>query len=119
MPRYAALLYRIESATPQQGSAPTEETRQAYADWAVFNKAVREAGVLKMGNGLKPSSTATTVRVREGRTITTDGPFAETREQLGGMLVFECADLDEAIHWASQVPDAFNGGCVELRPVWE
>jgi hypothetical protein len=119
MPKYAALLYRLESDMPGQGGAPTEDSKQAYADWAAFNESVRKAGVLKMGNGLKPSSTATTVRVREGRTITTDGPFAETREQLGGMLVFECADLDEAIHWASQIPDARNGGCVELRPLWE
>ena len=119
MPKYAALIYRIEADVPEQGAPPTEETRRLYAAWGAFNQAVREAGVLKMGNGLKPSSTATTVRVRGGRTITTDGPFAETREQLGGMLVFECADLDEAIHWASQIPDASNGGSVELRPLWE
>jgi len=119
MPRYAALIYRVEADMPGQGAPPTEETRRAYEAWGAFNQAVREAGVLKMGNGLKPSSTATTVRVRDGRTVTTDGPFAETREQLGGMLVFECADLDEAIHWASQIPDASNGGAIEVRPLWE
>jgi hypothetical protein len=119
MPRYAALIYRVEGDMPGQGAPPTEETRRAYAAWGAFNEAVRRAGVLKMGNGLKPSSTATTVKVRDGKTITTDGPFAETREQLGGLLVFECADLDEAIHWASQIPDASNGGCVEVRPLWE
>jgi hypothetical protein len=116
MPRYAALIYRVEADVPEQGSP---EAQQLYPAWGAFNQAVRQAGVLKMGNGLKPSSTATTVRVREGKTLTTDGPFAETREQLGGMPVFECADLDEAIYWASQIPDASNGGCVELRPLFE
>ena len=119
MPRYAALIYRVEAGMPEQGAPPTPETRRPYAEWGAFNEAVRKAGVLKMGNGLKPSSTATTVRVRDGKTITTDGPFAETREQLGGMLVFECADLDEAIHWASRIPDASNGGAIEVRPLWE
>ena len=119
MPRYAALIYRVESNHPGQGGLPTEETRPLYAAWGAFDQAVREAGVLKLGNGLKPSSTATTVRVRDGKTLTTDGPFAETREQLGGMLVFECADLDEAIHRASQIPDASNGGAIEVRPLWQ
>ena len=118
MPRYAALIYRVEADTSLQGAPPTEDSKQVYAAWGAFNQAVREAGVLKLGNGLKPSSTATTVRVRDGKTLTTDGPFAETREQLGGMLVFECADLDEAIHWASQIPDARNGA-IEVRPLWE
>jgi hypothetical protein len=116
MPRYAALIYRVEADFPEQGSP---DAQKLYPAWGAFNKAVRQAGVLVTGNGLKPSSTATTIRVRDGATLTTDGPFAETREQLGGMLVFECADLDEAIYWASQIPDASNGGCVELRPLFE
>jgi hypothetical protein len=115
MPRYAALIYRVEADTPEQG---TPESHRLYQAWGAFNQAIRQAGVLKLGNGLQPSSTATSVRVRDGTTVTTDGPFAETREQLGGMLVFECADLDEAIHWASQIPDA-STGCIELRPLWE
>jgi len=72
--------------------------------------------VLTTGIGLKPSATATVVRVCDGKTLTTDGPFAETREQLGGIFVLECADLDEAIQVASRIPDASRGGCVELRP---
>ena len=116
MPKYAALIYRIEAEQPD---ARSSESQQIYKDWGAFNQAVRDARVLKLGNGLHPSTTATTVRVQNGKTVTTDGPFAETREQLGGMLVFECADLDEAIHWASQIPDASRGGCVELRPLWE
>ena len=58
------------------------------------------------------------MRVRDGKTLITDGPFAETREQVGGILVFDCKDIDEAILWARKVPDAQNG-CIELRPVWE
>lgn len=116
MPKYAAIIYRDEAAGPEQG---TPESQKVYQAWGAFNQAVRDAGVLTMGNGLKPSSTATTVRVRDGKTVTTDGPFAETREQLGGMLIFECADLDEAIHWASKIPDASGGGAVEVRPLWE
>jgi hypothetical protein len=119
LPRYAAIIYRVEPDTPGQGGQMTEETTAIDAAWAAFNRAVREAGVLKMGNPLKPSSTATVVRVSDGKTVTTDGPFAETREQLGGMLVFECADLDEAILWASRIPDASSGGCIEVRPLWE
>jgi hypothetical protein len=115
MPRYAALIYRVEADQPEQGSP---ESQRLYQAWGAFNQTVRQAGVLVQGNGLKPSSTATSVRVRGGKTLTTDGPFAETREQLGGMLVFECADLDEAIHWASQIPDA-STSCVEVRPFWE
>jgi hypothetical protein len=116
MPRYAAIIYRVEDEDLDQGSP---DAQRLYPAWGAFNQAVRQAGVLKMGNGLKPSATATTVRVQGGKTLTTDGPFAETREQLGGILVFECADLDEAIYWASQIPDASNGGCIELRPLWE
>ena len=117
MPKYAALIYRVEADQPDQDSPEFQQLSQA---WGAFNLAVAQSGVMKAGSGgLKPTASATTVRVRDGKTLLTDGPFAETREQLGGVLVFECADLDEAIHWASQIPDASHGGCVELRPLWE
>jgi hypothetical protein len=115
MPKYAALLYRLEAEQPQPG---TPASQQLYQAWGEFNRDVAQAGVMTSGTGLHPSATATSVRVREGKTLITDGPFAETREQLGGILVFDCKDLDEAIMWASKVPDAQNG-CIELRPVWE
>jgi hypothetical protein len=115
MPKYAALIYRVEAEQPEPG---TPVSQQLYQAWGTFNRDVGQAGVLKSGTGLHPSPTATTVRVRGGKTMVTDGPFAETREQLGGILVFDCQDLDEAIMWASKVPDAQNG-CIELRPVWE
>jgi hypothetical protein len=115
MPKYAALLYRLEGEQPEAG---TPTSQQLYQAWGAFNRDVREARVLTSGTGLQPSATATSVRVREGKTLITDGPFAETREQLGGILLFDCKDLDEAILWASRVPDA-QSGCIELRPVWE
>ena len=68
------------------------------------------------GDALKPVDTATTIRIREGQTLTTDGPFAETKEQLGGFYILECETLDEAIKWAAQIPHAATG-TVEVRPV--
>lgn len=114
MPQYAALLYRNESETPPQHSA---ESKQLYQAWAAFRESIGPTGVLKLGHGLAPASAATTVRVREGKTLMTDGPFAETKEQLGGVFILECADLDEALQWASQIPDALSGS-VEVRPLW-
>jgi hypothetical protein len=112
MPKYAALIYRLEAEHAWPGTPEFQELRQA---WGAFNP---PEGMLTTGIGLKASSTATVVKVRDGKTVTTDGPFAETREQLGGVFVLECADLDEAIHWASQIPDASRGGYIELRPLW-
>jgi hypothetical protein len=115
MPKYAALIYRVEAEWPEQGSSAS---RQLYQAWGAFNQDVAKAGVMSSGTGLQPTSTATSVRVRESKTLITDGPFAETREQLGGVLIFDCKDLDEAIMWASKVPDAQHG-CIELRPLWD
>ena len=115
MPKYAALIYRLEAEQPESGSPASQ---QLYQAWGTFNREIGQAGVMTSGIGLQSSTTATSVRVREGKTLMTDGPFAETREQLGGILLFDCKDLDEAIQWASRVPDAHTG-CVELRPVWE
>ena len=81
-----------------------------------FTKEVEEAGVKREGEALHPSSTATTVRVRNGKINTTDGPFAETKEQLGGYYVVECKDLDEAIQWASKIPHA-SESAIEVRPI--
>jgi hypothetical protein len=115
MPKYAALIYRVEAEWPEPGSPASQ---QQYQAWGAFNQDVSRAGVMSSGTGLQPTATATSVRVREGKTLITDGPFAETREQLGGVLIFDCKDLDEAILWASKVPDVQNG-CIELRPLWD
>jgi hypothetical protein len=102
---------RYGSMTPEQSAAMME----AYGK---FGTDAQAAGVLLGGEGLQPTATATTVRVRDGETLLTDGPFAETREQLGGYYLLDCADLDEANRWAAQIPDAV-GGAVEVRPVMD
>lgn len=86
------------------------------AQYRVFNEEAGAAGILAGGNALEPVSTATSVRVRNGNPDLTDGPFAETKEQLGGYYLFECKDLDEALKWAAKIPSA-RYGTVEVRPV--
>jgi len=78
---------------------------------------MKAAGVLVSNNGLSPVATATTVRVREGKALITDGPFAETHEQLGGFFLLDCKDLDEALSWAAKIPSA-SLGSIEVRPLW-
>ena len=89
-------------------SQVSEVSEEVEAAWAGAAKAAIAAR-------LQPTTTATTVRVREGKTLTTDGPFAETREQLGGYYILDCKDLDEAIQWASKIPSA-RWGSIEVRP---
>src|SRR5918997_3242006 len=89
--------------------ASPEDANQSMAAYEAFGRAAAEAGVLIGGEGLQPTSTATTVRVRDNETLTTDGPFAETREQLGGYFLLDCSDLDDAIAWAARIPDAASG----------
>jgi len=81
-----------------------------------FTNAMKESGKLVAGDALMPTETATTVRVRDGNIATTDGPFAETKEQLGGYYLLECNDLDEAIEMASKIPSA-RWGSIEVRPI--
>jgi hypothetical protein len=85
-------------------------------EYNAFTKAIGDAGINLGGEALQPNPTATTVRVRDGRTITTDGPFAETKEGLGGFYILECKDLDEALAWATKCPGS-RYGSVEVRPV--
>ena len=113
MPKYAALIYRVEAEQPAQGSPASQEL---YRAWGAFNQDVRQAGVLTAGTGLQPTTTATTVRVRGGKALITDGPFAETREQLGGFFLVEAPDLDAATAIAARIPVA-RLGCIEVRPV--
>jgi hypothetical protein len=115
MARYAVLIYRPEANDVKWG---TPEFQKLAQEWGAFTEEIGKSGVLKANEGLSPTSAATTVRVREGKTITTDGPFAETREQLAGVFVFECKDLDEAIGWAARIPSAKDGS-IEIRPVWQ
>jgi hypothetical protein len=108
--QYALTIYgEPRELSPEDGQAMTAEYMRVTDE-------MRSAGVFLAGEGLQPVSTATTVRVPNGERIVTDGPFAETREQLGGFYVLECKDLDEAIGWAAKIPGA-KSGCVEVRPV--
>ncbi len=98
--------------------ASPEQVGEVMAAYEAFGRAAAEAGVLVGGEGLEPTSTATTVRVRDNETLTTDGPFAETREQLGGYYLLHCKDLDEALECAARIPGA-QRGAVEVRPIME
>jgi hypothetical protein len=106
--KYMLLLYNEENdayASPE-----------AMANWWRFEQELAESGRKRSGEALQPTTTATTVSVRNGETIVTDGPFADTREQLGGYYILECSDLDEAIAWAARVPLSVTGH-IEVRPV--
>lgn len=110
--RYMLALFMEETDTQPS----PEEGQAVFAEYGAYGKALEEAGAFVAGDGLQPSATATVVRVRDGERLLTDGPFAETREQLGGFYILECASLDEALGWAAKVPDAGTGS-VEVRPV--
>ena len=85
--------------------------------YGAFGEEVSRNGVMRGANRLRPASTATTVRIRSGKVSTTDGPFAETKEQLGGYYLLDCKDLDEAIAYAAKIPSA-KYGSIEVRPIW-
>jgi hypothetical protein len=97
----------------QEGGPDDPEVVQRYG---VFTQEVRENGKMVGADRLQPSTAATTVRIRNGETLTTDGPFAETKEQLGGYYILECESLDEAIAYAERIPAA-ETGAVEVRPI--
>lgn len=112
--KYMLLMYATESDNP---NTTPEEYKAAAQAWYAYTKEAEAAGVLLSNNGLSPVANATTVRVRNGKTLTTDGPFAETHEQLAGYFLFECKDLDEVIRWAARIPMA-QYGSIEVRPLW-
>jgi hypothetical protein len=111
--KYLCMIYTDEAAEARKSQAEQQQLMGAYY---AFTNEVRDAGVYSAGEALHPTSTATTVRVRSNKTLTTDGPFAETKEQLGGYYLLECKDLDEAIKWAAKIPNAKDGS-IEIRPV--
>jgi hypothetical protein len=98
------------------GEMPEEERNRLYAEFGVFTNELRESGALVTADQLQPSTTATLVQVRNGETLTTDGPFAETKEQLGGYYLIDVESLDEALEWAAKIPSA-RAGTIEVRPV--
>ena len=117
--KYILLIHQGTTPTPRDpeawGRLPEAEQQAVYADY----KALNETPGVTPGLGLDDPTTATTVRVEDGRTLTTDGPFVETKEALGGYLIFEADDLDAAIELAARIPAARLGGAVEVRPIVE
>ncbi len=110
--QYMLLIYGVEPT-----SAPTPEAMQTEInEYNAFTKEATDRKLMVSGEALHPVSTATTVRVRDGKQLTTDGPFAETKEVLGGFYILNCKDLDEAIEMAGKIPGA-KQGAIEVRPV--
>jgi hypothetical protein len=112
--RYLLLIYVTET-TDRPPAEVMEAEMQAYG---AFTEDIRARGLMQAGEALEPTTTATTVRVRDGRTVTTDGPYAETKEALGGFYLVNARDLDEAIELAARIPAAKHGS-IEVRPIWE
>jgi hypothetical protein len=118
MPQYLAIIYG--PSDDQLGADPSTFDPHEMQEYMEFDEAARAAGVLAGGNALQSTDTATTVSVlggKGGEVVTTDGPFAETKEVFGGYYVLDCKDLDEALTWAARIPGAWRNGKVEVRPV--
>jgi hypothetical protein len=113
--RYILLISTDESSYLARSP---EEAEATMAEYAAFMEEVAGRGVLLGGERLRPTTDATTVRVRDGEVLTSDGPFAETKEQVGGYFLVDCKDLDEAIEVAAKIPSARDGS-IEVRPIWE
>ncbi len=111
--QYLCLIYAAENAGPQRGDPEFGEFMQGYM---TFTQEVQASGAFVAGDELQPIATATTVTMENGKLETRDGPFAETKEQLGGYYLLDCKDLDEAIQYAAKIPSAKHGR-VEIRPV--
>ena len=111
--QYLLMIYRSEA---EQGKMDAAERQKMTADYGTFTQSIIQSGNFKAGDALQPSTTATTVRVRDGKILTTDGPFAETREQLGGYYLVEARDLDAALAIAARIPGA-RVGSIEVRPI--
>jgi hypothetical protein len=109
--QYMCLIY-----APTDLNLSREESEKLYSAYHTFTEEARASGKMVDGAPLQETDTATTVRVREGKRVITDGPFAETKEWLGGFYTFECASLDEALDWAAKIPGAAYGS-IEVRPV--
>ena len=115
--RYMFLIYTTDTGAVNVSPEETEKVKQRH--WALMNE-TREKGIFRGAEPLAPANTATTVRVQNGKTLTLDGPFAETKEQLAGYYILDCKDLDEAISYAAKIPLCGGaGGCIEVRPLRE
>ena len=113
--RYALLICTEDK---RQAELSEDEAATQTAAYMAWGEEMGARGVLQGGERLRPAATATTVRVRDGEVLTSDGPFAETKEQMAGFYLVDCKDLDEAIEVASKIPGAQHGS-IEVRPIWE
>jgi hypothetical protein len=111
--KYALLIYAAEKDFAGMSG---EEQGRVYNEYMAYTTELKRSGKMLACEPLDPTSTATTIRVRNGKTVPTDGPFADTKEQLGGVYVVDVKDLNEAIAWASRIPDARRGS-IEIRPL--
>ena len=111
--QYLLLIYDNEK---EMQAARTGDVNAMMASYREFTDSITKSGNMKAGDALQPTSAATCVRIRNGKTLTTDGPFAETKEQLGGYYLIEAKDLDEATKIAARIPSA-RLGCIEIRPI--
>ena len=112
--QYLLMIYQNEAEYDKVDPATLQKV---FEEYGAFTQSIVQSGNFKAGDRLQPTSTATTVRIRDGKTLTTDGPFAETREQLGGYYLVEAKDLDAALAMAARIPGA-RFGSVEVRPLW-
>ena len=112
--QYLLMIYQNEA---EYGKIDAATGKKMLEEYGAFTQGIIQSGNFKAGDRLQPTTTATTVRVRDGKTLTTDGPFAETREQLGGYYLIEAKDLDAAIAIAARIPSA-RFGSIEVRPIW-
>ena len=112
--QYMLLIYSNEAG---MAAAPKEAVSQMSAAYMAYTQAMMQAGILKGGDRLRPSSDATTVRVNGGKNQVLDGPYADTKEQLGGYYMIDVPDLDAALSWAARCPGA-QYGTIEVRPIW-
>ena len=114
--RYMMLIYDDEKVCAKMSE---QEKGAIFQQYGEFTQSIEKSGAFQAGAPLQPTSTATTVRMKNGKTVTTDGPFAETKEQLGGYYIVEAKTLDDAIAIASRIPSARLGGSIEVRPIME
>ena len=116
--QYAILIYDENSANPAAEAPPPEVIKQVMDEYFAYSQMLRDRGAFRAGEALQPVQSATTIRTRDGETTTTDGPFAETKEALGGFYIVEAKDLDEALELGAACPGA-KYGTIEVRPVVE
>lgn len=110
------LILATETADAFAARTDPERTTDYWSSWSGYIEALAQSGVMQSAGGLQPPDTATTVRIQDGRRVVEDGPFADTKEQLGGYFVIDVADLDEALEWAASCPSA-EYASVEVRPL--